>query len=119
MVQIIPAVEVRKRHFMAEKRVSLPITASSTPEVRQSISRQLIVLTNCSPPLQPAFVIGLFTTGNTYDSPDLSFGKGNGFEADPYGLCELLDDGRVGGYFQPLINASFPTATDCFIGFMR
>ena len=39
--------------------------------------------------------------GNTYDSPELSFAKGNGFEADPHGLWGMLNDGRVGGYFQP------------------
>jgi hypothetical protein len=43
-------------------------------------------------------------SGITYDSPELSFDKGNGFEADPYGLWGILNDGRVGGYFQPSAN---------------
>ena len=42
--------------------------------------------------------------GNAYDSPELSFDKGNGFEADPHGLWGMLNDGRVGGYFQPQAN---------------
>ena len=42
--------------------------------------------------------------GNTYDSPELSFAKGNGFEADPYGLWGILNDTRIGGYFQARAN---------------
>lgn len=42
--------------------------------------------------------------GNTYDSPELPFAKGNGLDADPYGLWGMLNDSRVGGYFQPSAN---------------
>jgi len=42
--------------------------------------------------------------GNTYDSPVLSFGAQNPAECNPYGLWGMLNDGRVGGYFQPRAN---------------
>ena len=38
--------------------------------------------------------------GNTYDSPELAFGKANGAECNPNGLWGMLNDGRAGGYFQ-------------------
>src|SRR5262249_24807443 len=39
--------------------------------------------------------------GNTYDSPVLPFGEQNPDECTPNGLWGMLNDGRVGGYFQP------------------
>jgi hypothetical protein len=39
--------------------------------------------------------------GNTYDSPELPFGQQNPNECNPNGLWGMLNDGRVGGYFQP------------------
>jgi hypothetical protein len=41
--------------------------------------------------------------GNTYDSPVLPFGEQNVSEC-VHGLWGMLDDGRVGGYFQPRAN---------------
>src|SRR5439155_19904109 len=38
--------------------------------------------------------------GNTYDSPVLQFGEQNESEC-VHGLWGMLNDGRVGGYFQP------------------
>ncbi len=42
--------------------------------------------------------------GITYDSPVLPFGQQNPAECNPYGLYGMLNDGRVGGYFQPRAN---------------
>ncbi len=42
--------------------------------------------------------------GNTYDSPVLPFDEGNPAECDPNGLFGMLNDGRVGGFFQPRAN---------------
>jgi hypothetical protein len=42
--------------------------------------------------------------GNTYDSPVLPFGEQNPNECVPHGLWGMLNDGRVGGYFQPRAN---------------
>src|SRR5262245_46410672 len=42
--------------------------------------------------------------GNTYDSPVLPFGEQNPDECTPNGLWGMLNDGRVGGYFQPRAN---------------
>lgn len=42
--------------------------------------------------------------GITYDSPVLPFGQQNPLECDPNGLWGMLNDGRVGGYFQPRAN---------------
>ncbi len=42
--------------------------------------------------------------GNTYDSPELPFGQQNPNECNPNGLWGMLNDGRVGGYFQPRAN---------------
>jgi len=42
--------------------------------------------------------------GNTYDSPVLPFGSQNLAECDPHGLWGMLNDGRVGSYFQPRAN---------------
>ena len=36
----------------------------------------------------------------TYDSPVINFDEGNPNEDPPYGLWGMLNDGRVGGYFQ-------------------
>src|SRR5262245_61535919 len=44
--------------------------------------------------------------GNTYDSPELSFGQANTAECDPNGEWGMLNDGRAGGYFQPRANTS-------------
>src|SRR5207249_721015 len=41
--------------------------------------------------------------GNTYDSPVLPFGEQNEAEC-VHGLWGMLNDGRVGGYFQPRAN---------------
>src|SRR5207247_9447783 len=41
--------------------------------------------------------------GNTYDSPVLDFGEQNELEC-VHGLWGNLNDGRVGGYFQPRAN---------------
>ena len=41
--------------------------------------------------------------GNTYDSPVLPFGEQNPAEC-VHGLWGMLNDGRVGGYFQPRAN---------------
>ena len=42
--------------------------------------------------------------GTTYDSPVLPFDEGNPAECAPNGLWGMLNDGRVGGYFQPRAN---------------
>jgi len=42
--------------------------------------------------------------GNTYDSPELPFGEQNPDECNPNGLWGMLNDGRVGGYFQARAN---------------
>ena len=42
--------------------------------------------------------------GTTYDSPVLPFDQGAAAECDPNGLWGMLNDGRVGGYFQPRSN---------------
>lgn len=42
--------------------------------------------------------------GNTYDSPVLLFGEQNPNECNPNGLWGMLNDGRVGGFFQPRAN---------------
>lgn len=42
--------------------------------------------------------------GNTYDSPVLPFGEQTPSDCDPHGLWGMLNDGRVGGYFQPRAN---------------
>jgi hypothetical protein len=42
--------------------------------------------------------------GNTYDSPNLAFDSANPAECDPYHLWGILNDARVGGYFQPRAN---------------
>jgi hypothetical protein len=61
--------------------------------------------------------------GNTYDSPELPFGKQNPAECDPNGLHGMLNDGRAGGYFQPRANTGASlTATwtnirfECLLG---
>jgi hypothetical protein len=38
--------------------------------------------------------------GRTYDSPPLPFDQGNTFEDPPYGLWGILNNARVGGFFQ-------------------
>lgn len=47
----------------------------------------------------------------TYDSPALTFDEGNTSECDPHGLWGILNDARVGGYFQPSASGSALTAT--------
>ena len=42
--------------------------------------------------------------GVTYNSPELPFAQGNPFDSNPYGLWGMLNNGRVGGYFQPRAN---------------
>ncbi len=42
--------------------------------------------------------------GITYDSGELPFGKQNAAECNPNGLWGMLNDGRVGGYYQPRAN---------------
>jgi hypothetical protein len=54
---------------------------------------------------QPASIqYRVIYNGNTYDSPELPFGEQNPAECDPNGLWGMLNDGRVGGYFQPRAN---------------
>jgi hypothetical protein len=43
--------------------------------------------------------------GTTYDSPVIPFGSQNLAECDPHGLWGMLNDGRVGSYFQPRANS--------------
>ncbi len=43
--------------------------------------------------------------GVPYDSPILAFGSQNLAECDPHGLWGMLNDGRVGSYFQPRANS--------------
>jgi hypothetical protein len=43
--------------------------------------------------------------GITYDSGELPFGKANPAECNPYSIWGMLNDGRVGGYFQPRANS--------------
>jgi hypothetical protein len=58
--------------------------------------------------------------GNTYDSPVLPFGEQNAAECAPHGLWGMLNDGRVGGYFQPRANsAASLTATWSNITFAK
>jgi hypothetical protein len=57
--------------------------------------------------------------GNTYDSPVLPFGEQNPNECE-HGLWGMLNDGRVGGYFQPRANTGASlTATWSNITFAR
>lgn len=44
----------------------------------------------------------------TYSSGRLAFDMGNPAEDPPYGLWGILNDARVGGYFQVVINANDP-----------
>jgi hypothetical protein len=43
----------------------------------------------------------LIMSGTTYESPALPFDSGNPAKDPPYGLYGILNDARVGGYFQP------------------
>jgi hypothetical protein len=57
----------------------------------------------------PGTIEYLLTMGGTdYTSGELAFDEGNPEEDPPYGLWGILNDARVGGYFQPLIDASDP-----------
>lgn len=47
--------------------------------------------------------------GTTYFSPWLAFDQGNPAEDPPYGLWGILNDARVGGYTQIVINSADPT----------
>jgi hypothetical protein len=55
-------------------------------------------------PTHPASIqYRMVYNGNTYDSPVLPFGEQNETECI-HGLWGMLNDGRVGGYFQPRAN---------------
>jgi len=54
----------------------------------------------------PATIEYKLTYNNvTYDSGVLAFGQQNTAECDPHGEWGMLNDGRVGGYFQPRANS--------------
>ena len=56
-------------------------------------------------PTDPATIqYHIVYNGVPYDSPVLPFGEQNPNECDPNGLWGMLNDGRVGGYFQPRAN---------------
>jgi hypothetical protein len=59
----------------------------------------------------PAVIEYVYTdaTNTTYSSGYLEFDEGNPAEDPPYGLWGMLNDARVGGYFQPQINSADPT----------
>jgi len=59
--------------------------------------------------LDPGTIEYIYTddTG-TYSSGKLNFDMGNPDEDPPYGLFGILNDARVGGYFQPLIASGNP-----------
>lgn len=48
--------------------------------------------------------------GIVYKSPELLFDSGNPAEDPPYGLWGMLNNGRVGGFFQPQIGIGFQAA---------
>jgi hypothetical protein len=58
----------------------------------------------------PGRIQYVFTDANdvTYYSPIKLFDMGNPDEDPPYGLWGMLNDARVGGYFQPQINSADP-----------
>ena len=69
--------------------------------VRMQVTYRANSLTEDDPAtIQYRLVMG----GNTYDSPVLNFDMANPAEDPPYGLWGMLNNGRVGGYFQPRAN---------------
>jgi hypothetical protein len=58
----------------------------------------------------PATIEYLVNLGGTeYTSGALDFDQGNPAEDPPYGLWGMLNDARVGGYFQPFVDPSNPS----------
>ncbi len=54
--------------------------------------------------IQYSYIVG----GQEYDSPVLAFDEGNPNEDPPYGLWGILNDARLGGYFQPQVSHDDP-----------
>lgn len=75
----------------------------------ETITQSITYDPNSLTELDPATIQYTYTDSTgTYVSPVLAFDMGNPDEDPPYGLWGILNDARVGGYFQPQINTGDP-----------
>lgn len=72
----------------------------------------LTYLRNGLSPADPATIeYTVDYNGNAYTSGQLNFDEGNPDEDPPYGLWGMLNNGKVGGFVQPFLQAGNPNAT--------
>jgi hypothetical protein len=70
-----------------------------------SIRMEVTYLPNGLDAMDPGTIqYRVIQSGMTYDSPVLPFDMANPMEDPPYGLWGILNNARVGGYFQPRAN---------------
>jgi len=71
-----------------------------------TVHMEVTYLSNGLSSSAPATIQYRLTQGGiTYESPVLNFDMANPAEDPPHGLWGMLNDGRVGGYFQPRANS--------------